>query len=288
MPPLRIFLADHDEVVRNVMTVVMARDGWQICGTASTGSEAITKISSLKPDLVLMDIGLSNPSGLDATRAIVQRDPAQPIVMLGTTDDEATARKAFEAGALGYVLKANAARDLATAVRSLMNGQTFFTPRIAENILHSYFDISPKQKIPPTIRSERDRKAIKLLAREAATAMGTARLRQPIGTSRSMKALITALVVLTAGAIIWMNYSDVIEDNVPFLRNLLVQTGLQSVPTPVYTGGNPDTKVWIDLHTAIYYCPGTPLYGKTARGRFARQQDALNDHFEPAERKPCK
>src|SRR6185369_5474803 len=270
MPPLRIFIADHDEVIRNVMTAVLVRDGWQICGEASTGQEAIGKMASLKPDLVLMDIELANPSGLDTTRQIIQQDPAQPIVMLGATDDEATARKAFEAGALGYVLKANAARDLATAVRSMMNGQTFFTPRIAENILHSYFQISPNQQTSPSIRTERDRVAVKLLAREAATAMGTAKLRQSVGMPRSMKALISVLVAGTACAIIWMNYQNTIEENVPFLRKFLVQNGLQSVPPPVYQG-NPDTKVWVDLHTAIYYCPGASLYGKTPKGKFARQ-----------------
>ncbi len=288
MPPLRIFVADHDEVIRNLMTAVLTRDGWQICGEASAGSETVAKIANLKPDLVLLDIALTNPSGLDTTRQIIQSDPAQPIVMLGTSDDEATARKAFEAGALGYVLKANATRDLATAVRSLMNGQTFFTPRIAENILHSYFQIGPKLEIPPTLRSERDRIAVKLLAREAATAMGTAKLRQPGGMPRSVKTLITALIAITAGAIIWMNYSEIIEENVPFLRQFLVQTGLKSVPPPVYPGGNPATKVWIDLHTALYYCPGASLYGKTPKGKFERQQDALEDHFEPAEREACK
>jgi len=287
MPPLRIFIADHDEVIRNVMTAVLVRDGWQICGEASTGQEAIGKMASLKPDLVLLDIELANPSGLDTTRQIIQQDPAQPIVMLGATDDEATARKAFEAGALGYVLKANAARDLATAVRSMMNGQTFFTPRIAENILHSYFQIGPNQQTSPSIRTERDRVAVKLLAREAATAMGTAKLRQNIGMPRSMKALISVLVAGTACAIIWMNYQNTIEENVPFLRKFLVQNGLQSVPPPVYQG-NPDTKVWVDLHTAIYYCPGASLYGKTPKGKFARQQDALEDNFEPAGRQACK
>ena len=287
MPPLRIFIADHDEVIRNVMTAVLVRDGWQICGEAATGQEAISKISSLKPDLVLMDIDLSGPSALDTTRQIVQMDPVQPIVMLGTTDDEPTARKAFESGALGYVLKANAIRDLATAVRSLMNGKTFFTPRIAENILHSYFQIGPNQQTSPTIRTERDRVAVKLLAREAATAMGTAKLRQSAGMPRSMKILISVLVAGTACVIIWMNYQNAIEENVPFLRNFLVQNGLQSVPPAEYQG-NPDTKVWIDLHTAIYYCPGASLYGKTQKGKYDRQQDALDDHFEPAGRQACK
>ena len=287
MPPLRIFIADHDEVIRNVMTAVLIRDGWQICGEASTGQDAISKIPTLKPDLVLMDIALSNPSGLDTTRQIVQKDPVQPVVILGTTDDEPTARKAFEAGALGYVLKANATRDLATAVRSLMNGKTFFTPRIAENILHSYFQIGPNQQTSPTIRTERDRIAVKLLAREAATAMGTGKLRERVGMPRSVKALISLLVAVTAGVIIWTNFHDTIEENVPFLRNFLVQSGLRTVAPQVYQG-NPDTKVWIDLHTAIYYCPGASLYGKTPKGKYARQQDALGDHFEPAERQACK
>ncbi|HSS96142.1 MAG TPA: response regulator transcription factor [Terriglobales bacterium] len=287
MPPLRIFVADHDAIIRNVMTAVLVRDGWQICGEASTGQEAIAKISSLKPDLVLMDIELANPTGLDTTRQIVEQDPVQPIVILGTTDDEPTARKAFEAGALGYVLKANAARDLVTAIRSLTEGKTFFTPRIAENILHSYFQIGPNQKTASSIRSERDRIAIKLLAREAATAMGTAKLRQPVGMSRSMKALISVLVAGTACVIIWMNYQNTIEENVPFLRTFLVRNGLQSVRPEIYEG-NPDIKVWVDLHTAIYYCPSASLYGKTPKGKYARQGDALEDHFEPAGRQACK
>ena len=286
MPPLRIFIADHDEIIRNIMSAVLTRDGWQVCGEASAGSEAIAKISNLKPDLVLLDIGLSNPSGFDTTRQIVQGDPAQPIVMLGTSDDEPTARKAFESGALGYVLKANATRDLATAVRSLMNGRTFFSPRIAENILHSYFQIGAKSDTPPTIRSERDRIAVKLLAREAATAMGTH--PRPTGfMPRSVKYLVAAAVIVTACVIIWSNFHDTIEENVPFVDKLLVQSGLKSVPPTVYEG-NHDTKVWIDVHTALYYCPGTSLYGKTPKGKFARQQDALEDHFEPAERKACK
>jgi len=168
-----------------------------------------------------------------------------------------------------------------------MNGRTFFTPRIAGNILHSYFQIGPNLQTPPIIRSERDRVAVKLLAREAATAMGTAKLRRSAGMPRSVKALVSLLVAVTAGVIIWMNFHDEIEENVPFVRKFLVQNGLQSVPPPVYQG-NPETKVWIDLHTALYYCPATPLYGKTLKGKYARQQDALDDHFEPAARQACK
>ncbi len=68
---------------------------------------------------------------------------------------------------------------------------------------------------------------------------------------------------------------------------LLISLGLaEAPPTPVYTG-NPNTQVWVDLHTALYYCPGSDLYGKTPGGKFTTQRDAQLDQFEPAARKSC-
>jgi GAF domain-containing protein len=69
---------------------------------------------------------------------------------------------------------------------------------------------------------------------------------------------------------------------------LLIGLGLAEAPdeTPEYKG-NPDTQVWVDLHTALYYCPGSDLYGKTPKGRVSSQRQAQLDQFEPANRKPC-
>jgi len=70
-------------------------------------------------------------------------------------------------------------------------------------------------------------------------------------------------------------------------EKFLVSLGLAEPPeAPAYTG-NPDTRVWVDLHTALYYCPGSELYGKTAGGKFTTQRDAQQDQFEPASRKVC-
>lgn len=72
----------------------------------------------------------------------------------------------------------------------------------------------------------------------------------------------------------------------PF-EKLLVSIGLaEAPPAPVYSG-NPDTQVWVDVHTALYYCPGSEFYGKTPDGRFTTQRDAQQDQFEPANRKAC-
>jgi GAF domain-containing protein len=72
-----------------------------------------------------------------------------------------------------------------------------------------------------------------------------------------------------------------------FFEGILVGLGLaEPPPTPVYLG-NPETQVWLDSHTALYYCPGADLYGKTPDGKFVTQREAQQDQFEPAFRKPC-
>jgi hypothetical protein len=85
--------------------------------------------------------------------------------------------------------------------------------------------------------------------------------------------------------------ADVRQKNSPAqlttFERLLVSLGLAEAPTPVVYKGNPNTQVWVDLHTALYYCPGSELYGKTAGGKFTSQRDAQQDQFEPAGQKSC-
>jgi GAF domain len=77
------------------------------------------------------------------------------------------------------------------------------------------------------------------------------------------------------------------EPKLSLIDKLLISVGLADAPpAPVYEG-NPDVRVWVDLHTALYYCPGADLYGKTVKGKFTTQRDAQLDQFEPAGRKAC-
>ena len=77
------------------------------------------------------------------------------------------------------------------------------------------------------------------------------------------------------------------EPKLTAMEKLLVWLGLAEPPPPPVYNGNPATQVWVDLHTALYYCPGSDLYGKTSKGRFTTQRDAQMDQFEPAYRKAC-
>ena len=77
------------------------------------------------------------------------------------------------------------------------------------------------------------------------------------------------------------------DPGLSFFDRMLIQLGLAEAPEPPEDKGNPGVQVWVDLHTALYYCPGTDLYGKTPQGKFTTQREAQLDQFEPAYRKAC-
>jgi len=77
------------------------------------------------------------------------------------------------------------------------------------------------------------------------------------------------------------------ELDLPFSERMLITLGLAEAPEPPADKGNPSTQVWVDLHTALYYCPGADLYGKTPTGKYTTQREAELDQFQPAYRKTC-
>jgi hypothetical protein len=77
------------------------------------------------------------------------------------------------------------------------------------------------------------------------------------------------------------------QPSLTFFERMLVDLGIAEPPPAPVNRGNPNVQVWVDLHTALYYCPGTDLYGKTPDGKFTTQRDAQLDQFEPAARKNC-
>jgi ribosomal protein L40E len=94
-------------------------------------------------------------------------------------------------------------------------------------------------------------------------------------------------VLVLAGALFWPTGRPK-EPRTPMWERILVAIGIaeESQPT-VHYHGDPDLKVWVDTHTALYYCPGDELYGKSAGGYYSTQRDAQSDRFEPAERSVC-
>jgi DNA-binding NarL/FixJ family response regulator len=138
---LRILIADDHEVVRRgLSTLLQTHEGWEICGEAKDGREAVEMARQLKPDVVIVDVGMPNLNGLAATRQLVQQNPQQKIVVLTITDSDEVIREALDAGARGFVLKSDAARDLVSAVEALQRNRMFFTPRVNDMVLAGFLD----------------------------------------------------------------------------------------------------------------------------------------------------
>jgi len=166
---LRILLADDHEIVRRgLCALVQKHEGWEVCGEASNGREALEMAKQLKPDVVILDIGMPLLNGLEATRQLLQHDPQFKIIVLTITDADQVIREALDAGARGFVLKSDAARDLVSAVEALQDKRMFFTPRVNDLVLRGFLDkghaISRNEPPDLPTLTAREREVTQLLA----------------------------------------------------------------------------------------------------------------------------
>jgi DNA-binding NarL/FixJ family response regulator len=130
MTPVRILIADdHDVVRQGVRTILEAQAGWVVCGEASTGREAVAKAVDLRPTVVVLDIGMPELNGLEATRQIRRAVPAK-ILILTVHESEQMVTEVLAAGADGYVVKTEAGQKLVEAIRVLLRDHAFFTERV--------------------------------------------------------------------------------------------------------------------------------------------------------------
>jgi DNA-binding NarL/FixJ family response regulator len=180
MARTRILLADDHEIVRQGLRSLLENEGFEICGEFSNGREAVDGVKQLKPDVVILDISMPELNGVEATQRIARQFPSSPVIVMTMHDSEELARRVLEAGARGYVLKSDAARDLSQAVKSVLKGQPFFSGKISEMLLRGYLDsgraTEPETSLPSL--TPREREVVQLLAegkssKEVASVLGT-------------------------------------------------------------------------------------------------------------------
>ena len=166
MSVLRILIADDHEVARKgIRSLLEDHAGWEVCGEARDGREAVECANRLKPDLLLLDLGMPNLNGLDAARQILATTPDARILILTVHDSEQVVREVLAAGARGFVLKSDACRDLVAAVDALQHRRTFFTSRVAQMMLEGY--LRPHDEDTNSdlrILTPREREVIQLVA----------------------------------------------------------------------------------------------------------------------------
>ena len=180
MTTFRILLADDHPVFRlGVSTLIRSHAGWEVCGEAADGREAVTKCAQLKPDLLVLDICMPNLNGLDAARQILKHNPDQKILVLTNVESDEVIRGCLQAGVRGWVLKSDRVDELAAAIEALQMGRSSFSARISNLILHAYLKPhSPTSTVVlPARLSAREREVVQLVSegktsREIAALLG--------------------------------------------------------------------------------------------------------------------
>ncbi len=123
---VRILLVDDHPVVRQgLRTLLEDRSEWEVVGEASDGVEALEMVSSLHPDVVVLDVTMPRMNGIEACRLIQQRAPGREVLFVTQHDSSQMMREALAAGARGYVVKSNLARDLVEAVEAVSEHREF-------------------------------------------------------------------------------------------------------------------------------------------------------------------
>jgi DNA-binding NarL/FixJ family response regulator len=191
MDRYRIMLADDHEIVRHgLRALLQAQPTWTVCGEAEDGREAVSKALELKPDLVVLDIGMPNLNGLEATRQIRAALPATKVLILSLYESEQMVREVFEAGAAGYLLKSDASRHLAKAAEVVKSGKIFVTPRFEHLFADGNFRPRVSTTKSPALVSltARERQVIQLLGEGKTTKEVAVSLDMAVKTAETHRA----------------------------------------------------------------------------------------------------
>jgi len=170
---LRLLVVDDHPVVRDGLRGMLGtQPDLEVCGEAAGGAEALTLVAALRPDVVLTDLRMPEPSGGTLIRLLLERVPDTRILVLTTHDTDSDVLPAIEAGAVGYLLKDAPREDLFRAVRAAARGETVLSPSVAAVLLAR---VRPRPA-PAAVLSAREREVLALIAegrtnREAAAAL---------------------------------------------------------------------------------------------------------------------
>jgi DNA-binding NarL/FixJ family response regulator len=160
MKPIRTLLADDHTIVREGLRALLLADGGiQVVGEARNGREAVELATTLRPEVVVMDIAMPLLNGLEATRQILRIIPDMKVIILSAHNDDAYIDGMVSAGAVGFLIKQTSAQILAEAIRKVMAGHRFYSPLVSKRIHESY-------KISDRFGAVTKRKAARLTPRE--------------------------------------------------------------------------------------------------------------------------
>ena len=136
--PVRVLVADDHQIVLQGLKTILSREGLEIAGEASNGSEAVSRAMDLQPDLVVMDISMPVMTGIEAAAQIRRALPSAKVILLTVHTENRYILEALKSGIRGYVLKSRAASELIEAIHEILNGRIYLSPGISQTVVEAY------------------------------------------------------------------------------------------------------------------------------------------------------
>ena len=157
---LRVMVVDDHPMWRDAVVRDLEAAGLTVVATAATGEEALTRARATRPQVVVLDLQIPPPTGVEVTATLVQEDPTVRVLILSASGEQGDVLDAVKAGATGYLVKSASSDELLAAVQRVANGDTVFTPGLAGLVLGEY------RRLSETPRSPAEPQAPKLTDRE--------------------------------------------------------------------------------------------------------------------------
>ncbi|MBV9761095.1 MAG: response regulator transcription factor [Acidobacteriaceae bacterium] len=140
----KVFIVDDHPIVREGLAQMVRREpDLAVCGAAEDAPSALQMIEALKPDILIVDISLHGPDGLDLLKSVRAKDPMLPVLILSMHDESIYAERALRAGANGYIMKQEATENVLVALRRILNREVYVSPRIANKMLQRFVSAGP-------------------------------------------------------------------------------------------------------------------------------------------------
>lgn len=162
---IRIIIAEDQQIVREgLLALLKSETDFEVIGEAQDGNDAVTIVERLKPDILLLDVGMPGLNGLDVTRQLARRVKETKIIILSSHGDEAMVRKGLQYGASAYLLKASSTDELVRAIREVQSGNRYLSPPLINRAIDHYVTSDGEYQDPYEQLTDREREIFQLVA----------------------------------------------------------------------------------------------------------------------------
>ena len=183
MQPIRVLIADDHALLRaGIRSLLAGISDIDVIGEASDGREALELVASLRPHVILMDIGMPNMNGLMAADRIRSEFPNVRVVMLSMHATTEYVNQALRAGAVGYLLKDAQTTELEFAVKAVARGESYLTPVVSKQLMSSYLQLAGRGETDTGPLTPRQREILQLIAEGNTTKQIAAALKISVKT----------------------------------------------------------------------------------------------------------